>query len=132
MEFYIAYTGHERNARKLLLDGRIVDAKSKENRKVNKTTGKMIDLYPPIQQSEYSGSVVKTQIQSFYNEPIYVVEEGEGCSPLCCIINQQGRIVAGYCHIRKNHFQSTVQKVCRNFGLPLVSKSGSRYFIPLS
>lgn len=52
MEFYIAYTGHERNARKLLLDGRIVDAKSKENRKVNKTTGKMIDLYPPIQQSE--------------------------------------------------------------------------------
>lgn len=81
MEFYIAYTGHEMNARKLLLDGRIVDAKSKENRKVNKTTGKMIDLYPPIQQSEYSGSVVKTQIQSFYNEPIYVVEEREGCSP---------------------------------------------------
>ena len=29
----------------------------------------------------YSGSVVKTQIQSFYNELIYVVEEGEGCSP---------------------------------------------------
>ncbi|EHG32830.1 hypothetical protein HMPREF9467_01429 [ [[Clostridium] clostridioforme 2_1_49FAA] len=24
------------------------------------------------------------------------------------------------------------QKVCRNFGLPLVSKSGSRYFMPLS
>lgn len=31
--------------------------------------------------SYYSGSVVKTQIQSFYNELIYVVEEGEGCSP---------------------------------------------------
>lgn len=31
--------------------------------------------------SKYSGSVVKTQIQSFYNELIYVVEEGEGCSP---------------------------------------------------
>lgn len=30
---------------------------------------------------KYSGSVVKTQIQSFYNELIYVVEEGEGCSP---------------------------------------------------
>lgn len=30
---------------------------------------------------EYSGSVVKTQIQSFYNELIYVVEEGEGCFP---------------------------------------------------
>ena len=30
---------------------------------------------------DYSGSVVKTQIQSFYNELIYVVEEGEGCSP---------------------------------------------------
>jgi len=29
----------------------------------------------------YSGSVFKTQIQSFYNELIYVVEEGEGCSP---------------------------------------------------
>ena len=29
----------------------------------------------------YSGSVVKTQIQSFYNELIYVVEEGEGCFP---------------------------------------------------
>lgn len=29
----------------------------------------------------YSGSVVKTQIQSFYNELIDVVEEGEGCSP---------------------------------------------------
>lgn len=31
--------------------------------------------------SHYSGSVVKTQIQSFYNELIYVVEEGEGCFP---------------------------------------------------
>lgn len=31
--------------------------------------------------AKYSGSVVKTQIQSFYNELIYVVEEGEGCSP---------------------------------------------------
>lgn len=33
------------------------------------------------QVPKYSGSVVKTQIQSFYNELIYVVEEGEGCSP---------------------------------------------------
>ncbi len=34
-----------------------------------------------IPKVHYSGSVVKTQIQSFYNELIYVVEEGEGCSP---------------------------------------------------
>lgn len=30
---------------------------------------------------DYSGSVVKTQIQSFYNELIYIVEKGEGYSP---------------------------------------------------
>lgn len=34
-----------------------------------------------VRMEKYSGSVVKTQIQSFYNELIYVVEEGEGCSP---------------------------------------------------
>lgn len=28
MEFYITYTGHERNARKLLLDERIIDSES--------------------------------------------------------------------------------------------------------
>ena len=29
----------------------------------------------------YSGSVVKTQIQSFYNELIYIVDKGEGYFP---------------------------------------------------
>ena len=28
--------------------------------------------------SQYSGSVVKTKIQAFYNEPIYVAELGRG------------------------------------------------------
>lgn len=31
--------------------------------------------------SFYSGSVVKTQIQSFYNELIYIVDKGEGYFP---------------------------------------------------
>lgn len=30
---------------------------------------------------DYSGSVVKTQIQSFYNELIYIVDKGEGYFP---------------------------------------------------
>lgn len=30
---------------------------------------------------KYSGSVVKTQIQSFYNELIYIVDKGEGYFP---------------------------------------------------
>lgn len=32
-------------------------------------------------ESKYSGSVVKTQIQSFYNELIYIVDKGEGYFP---------------------------------------------------
>ena len=31
--------------------------------------------------ARYSGSVVKTQIQSFYNELIYIVDKGEGYFP---------------------------------------------------
>lgn len=34
-----------------------------------------------IKKNEYSGSVVKTQIQSFYNELIYIVDKGEGYFP---------------------------------------------------
>lgn len=43
--------------------------------RVRELKGKTECIFP------YSGSVVKTQIQSFYNELIYVVEEGEGCFP---------------------------------------------------
>lgn len=34
-----------------------------------------------VGETNYSGSVVKTQIQSFYNELIYIVDKGEGYFP---------------------------------------------------
>lgn len=41
----------------------------------------VINKIYPTWHALYSGSVVKTQIQSFYNELIYIVDKGEGYFP---------------------------------------------------
>lgn len=67
-------------AKRFVMDGleAALNRKKQENR-YRKVTGDVEARICAI--ACYSGSVVKTQIQSFYNELIYVVEEGEGCSP---------------------------------------------------
>lgn len=69
--------------------------------------------------------------KTFWSLCSYMLRSRKGIEMLVNLIN------ISYCAMKilpyqEESFQSTVQKVCRNFGLPLVSKSGSRYFMPLS